>query len=274
MTTVYATGMMWGEGPRVRDGALWLSDTQGSKLWTDASGTWTPTETKSVSNGLWFLPDGRLVGAMMHEQRVGVWNGQEWETYADLSHLKPGPLGDMLGDEHGNLYVDDIAYNLRKGEQPCPGRILFVGADGQTGVAAEGVHFPNGMTFLDGGKTLVVAETFEKKLKSFQVGDDGRLHSPEIYADIAELAGLDAGPDGIWATDEGIWVATVAGHAVILVKDGKLVKSLPTGDGFPIACCHDGNSRLLVTVAKTGGLPVAEAIGKKTVKADVLAFDV
>ena len=124
----YASGMVWGEGPRWRDGALWLSDTQGSRLWTDASGRWAPFDVKSVPNGLWFLPDGRLVGAMMHEQRIGVWTGADWETYADLSHLKPGPLGDLVGDRNGNLYVDDVAYSLHKGEQPRPGRLLFVGA--------------------------------------------------------------------------------------------------------------------------------------------------
>lgn len=36
--THYASGMTWGEGPRLHNGALWVSDTQGSKLWTDASG--------------------------------------------------------------------------------------------------------------------------------------------------------------------------------------------------------------------------------------------
>ena len=27
------------------------------------------------------FPDGRLVGALMHEQRIGVWTGTEWDTY-------------------------------------------------------------------------------------------------------------------------------------------------------------------------------------------------
>src|SRR5690349_7501873 len=103
---LYAQGMRWGEGPRWHDGALWLSDTQGSKLWTDASGTWESTDLESPSNGLAFLPDGRLVAAMMREPRIGVWNGGSFDTYAELPTR--GPFGDMTVDAAGNLYVDDV----------------------------------------------------------------------------------------------------------------------------------------------------------------------
>jgi len=269
----YASGMVWGEGPRWRNGALWLSDTQGSKLWTDASGAWTATELKSVSNGLWFLPDGRLVAAMMTEHRIGLWTGAGWDTYADLSHLKPGPLGDLVGDGKGNLYVDDVAYALHKGEQPRPGRLLFVGADRTTRVAAEDLSFPNGLAFLDNGETLVVAETTAQRLSSFRVDERGDLHDRKIHADIAALVGPQAAPDGMWPTRDGIWVATLGGHAVALLRDGELVRSIDTGAGFPIACCADNQSRLLVTIADTAGHPLMEAISRKAVSTAVFAFE-
>lgn len=266
---IYRSGMKWGEGPRLHDGALWLSDTQGSRLWTDASGVWTYTELPSPSNGLWFLPDGRLVGSMVDEQRIAVWTGAEWETYADLSHLDPGPLGDMVGDSKGTLYVDDVGYSMHKGEQPRPGRILRVDADGSSGVAAEGLSFPNGLAFLDDGKTLVVAETTARRLSSFRVDAHGDLHDQKTYADIAALIGPEAAPDGIWATQAGVWVATVWGHAVALVRDGMLVKSIATGEAFPVACCSDGNARLFVTIANTAGLPLMDAIKSKSITCDV-----
>jgi len=113
----FATGMLWGEGPRFHEGALWLSDTQGSRLWTNAMGAWRATDVESPSNGLWFLPDGTLVGAMMRDKRVGQWDGSKWQTYVDLARLEVGPLGDMIGDARGNLYVDDVAYNSHAGER-------------------------------------------------------------------------------------------------------------------------------------------------------------
>jgi sugar lactone lactonase YvrE len=262
----YARGMVWGEGPRWHDGALWLSDTQGSRLWTDASGRWTATAVDQVPNGLWFLPDGRLVAALMHERRVGVWSGTGWDTYADLSELGAGPLGDVVGDVAGNLYVDDVAFNPAAGEPPAPGRIILVRPDGTAEVAARGVEFPNGLALLDDGTTLVVAETSRRRLTAFTVGADQRLHSPRGYADLAALVGEPARPDGIWpAGDGGVWVATTTGQTLAHVRDGALVTAIPTAPEFPIACCADDDGGLLVTLADTGGEPLLAALARGAV---------
>jgi sugar lactone lactonase YvrE len=179
----------------------------------------------------------------------------------------------MVGDKNGNLYVDDVAFSLHKGEQPRPGRLLFVGIDRASRVVADDINFPNGLTFLDDGKTLVAAETIAKKLTSFRVDERGDLHDRKLYADIATLVGEEAAPDGIWATQHGVWVATLGGHAIILVHDGELVRSIDTGEAFPIACCADGGSRLFVTIAHTAGLPLMDAIARKVVSADVVVYE-
>jgi len=263
---VVATGMTWGEGPRWHDGALWLSDTQGSKLWTDATGEWTGIPVPATSNGLWFLPDGRLVGAMMHEQRIGVWDGEKWATYADLAHLGVGPLGDMVGDDAGNLYVDDVAFNAAAGEAPAPGSIILVRPDGTATVAAQGVTFPNGLALIDGGHTLVVALTTEQALDAFDVGPDATLRNRRRYADIADLAGSDARPDGIWASDDGIWVATTTGQSLVLVHDGEVVRAHDTTPAFPIACCVRDDGALIATLAETDGQPLMAALAAKAVR--------
>lgn len=267
----YAAGMSWGEGPRWHDGALWLSDTQGSKLWTDQGGRWTATELESPSNGLWFLPDGRLAAAMMHEKRVGVWTGERFAAYADLSGLATGPLGDLVGDRHGNLYVDDVGF--APGEPPRPGRLLRIATDGSATVAAEDVEFPNGLAFADDGRTLLVAETGAQRLTAFTVRADGTLRDRRRYADIAGLVSRDARPDGIWPTPRGVWVATTTGHAVALVRENTLIAAIGTGAAFPTACCGDGGNRLFVTLADTGGRPLLEALAAKAVQATVAVVD-
>jgi sugar lactone lactonase YvrE len=267
----YATGMRWGEGPRWHKGALWLSDTQGSRLWTDVSGSWTPTETPLVPNGLWFLPDGRLVGALTFEGRLAVWTGSDWSTYADLGHLGVGPLGDMVGDSAGNLYVDDVAFNAAAGEPPRPGRIILVRPDGTAEVATEQVEFPNGMALVDTGRMLVVAETARQRLIAFAVDDDGLLGEPQPYADVAALLGPAARPDGIWpAADGGVWVATTSGCRVVHLRRDQLVQALDTTPEMPIACCLDGSGDLLITLADTHGRSLVEAITTKTVRTRVV----
>jgi len=273
----YAEGMTWGEGPRWHDGALWLSDTQGGRLWTDASGVWTATETASVANGLWFLPDGRLAGAMMNERRLGLWDGERWSDWVDLAPCGVGPLGDLVGDSEGNLYVDDVAFAAARGESPRPGRIILVRADKSTAVAATGVEFPNGLALIDGGRTLVVAETSRQRLTAFTIGADGLLEDARTFADIAALAGPDARPDGIWADGDDVWVATTSGHSVIKVRHGmggaEVVEAVDTAPGLPIACCLDDTGRLLVTVAHTDGLPLMESIARKAVTTTALVMD-
>ncbi len=269
----YAAGMTWGEGPRWQDGALWLSDTQGAKLWTDHDGPWRGIPLDTVPNGLWFLPDGRLVGAMMHERLLGVWTGERFAPYADLTAIATGPLGDLVGDAHGNLYVDDVGFAAHAGEPPRPGRLLRVAADGSVGVAAEGLEFPNGLAFVDEGRTLLVAETSPQRLTAFTVNDDGALTDRRTYADLAHLVGRDARPDGIWPTPDGVWVATTTAHALALLRENKLVITVDTGTLLPIACCADGENRLFATLADTHGLPLGEALAAKSVSTTVALIE-
>ncbi|GHH87437.1 gluconolactonase [Streptomyces sulfonofaciens] len=273
--TRYAAGLTWGEGPRWHDGALWASDPQRGGIWTDRSGAWTFTALTSRSNGLWFLPDGRLVGAVTTERRVGAWNGTEFAPYADLSAVATGPLGDMVGDAHGGLYVDDVGYTAHLGEEPKPGRIVHVGADGQARIAAEGVQFPNGLAFIDDGRVLVVAETWEQRLMAYTVRPDGTLTDPRLYADLRKAAGPEARPDGICATADGtgVWACTLTGHSVVRVTPDGVDHILDFAPGSPVACTTDGRSRLFVTVANSGGRPVMQAVADKTVTSSVEVID-
>lgn len=267
--TTYASGMTWGEGPRWHDGALWLSDTQGGRLWSDADGTWMPTPTTSVANGLWFLPDGRLIGALMDERRLGVWSGAAWQPWVDLSPLDVGPLGDLVGDRAGNLYVDDVAFAASRGESPRPGRIILVRADGSTAVAATGVEFPNGLALIDDDTTLVVAETSRQRLTAFTVAPDGTLVDPMPYADIAALVGADARPDGLCADGDEVWAATTTGRCVVRIRRGpdgaEVAERVDTTPGYPIACCLDEHGDLFVTLAHADGQPLLAALARKAV---------
>ncbi|MGV9350236.1 SMP-30/gluconolactonase/LRE family protein [Streptomyces spiralis] len=274
--TTYAEGLTWGEGPRHHAGALWVSDPQGGKLWTDANGPWEDLALDSQSNGLWFLPDGRLVGAMQRERRVGLWNGTDFGHFADLRHVATGPLGDMVGDSRGGLYIDDVGYAAHLDEEPRPGRLIYVRPDGEAVIAADGIEFPNGLAVIDGGRTLVVAETWLQRLIAFNIDNEGNLSNRRLYADLRDTVSPEARPDGICAAaDGGVWVATLHAHSIAHVRGHTLLNTIDTGDAFPIACCFDAaTSRLYATVAHSDGLPVMEAIAQKRVRSTVEVFDV
>jgi sugar lactone lactonase YvrE len=271
--SLYGDGLTLGEGPRWNDGALWVSDPQKGGIWTDSGGTWAFTPLAAQSNGLWFLPDGRLVGAVMREKRVGLWDGADFGAYADLSAVAAGPLGDMVGDRHGGLYVDDVGYAAHLGEQPRPGRLIYVTPDGRATVAAEDVEFPNGLAIIDDSRTLVVAETWAQRLTAFTIGAGGQLTDRRLFADLAAVVDPEARPDGICAAAHGVWVCTLTGHAIALVDQSGRLAQISTGDGHPVACCLDTAGRLFVTVAETGGIPVMEAVANKTLKTHVDVYE-
>lgn len=272
--TPYATGMTWGESPRWHDGALWVSDTQGSRLWTDQGGQWRSNPLHSPSNGLWFLSDGRLVGAMMYQRQVAQWNGTTWQPYADLSRLGVGPLGDMIGDSAGNLYVDDVAFDAASGQDPTPGRIILLRPDRSAVVAADEVEFPNGMALLDDEGTLVVAETSRHRLTAFGICSDGTLDRQGVYADLTTLVGSTARPDGIWPAGDSVWVAATGAHSIVRVGRDTLYESISTAPLFPVACCVRSDGRLIATLADTGGLPLMEAVRAKAVRTTAVLLDV
>ncbi|MGO7704715.1 SMP-30/gluconolactonase/LRE family protein, partial [Rhizobium ruizarguesonis] len=69
---------------------------------------------------------------------------------------------------------------------------------------AEGFQFPNGMDLSPDGRTLVCAESWAKRLTSFDVAADGQLSHRRVWAD------LPGPPDGICFDAEGaIWYADV-----------------------------------------------------------------
>ena len=273
--SVFGSGLTWAEGLRWHDGSIWVSDTQGGFLWTNEGGTWDCIPLESQSNGLWFLPDGSLIGSIFRENRLGRWDGKRFSEFVDLSQIAIGPLGDLVGDSHGGLYVDDVGFSAHLGESPRPGRIIYVDADKKPRVAAEGIEFPNGLAIIDEGNTLVVAETWNQRLIAFSVSERGKLSSKRIYADLSVTVNAQAQPDGICSAGKsGVWVSTLSGHSVALLEDGKLVDQVDTGDGFPISCCVAADSSLYVGVASSNGLPVLEAIANRTVFSHVERYDV
>lgn len=263
--------MRWGEGPRYRDGDLWLSDTQACRLWTGWGPTWRALDLDTPSNGLWFLPDGRLAGALMNARRIGIWNGTGWDDYADLSAVALGPLGDMVGDAHGNLYVDDVGFR-HLAEEPRPGRIILVRPGGTAEMATDAVEFPNGMALIDGGSTLLVAETLRQRLTAFTITSSGRLEPVGTWADLRAVVGIEAFPDGIWANGDTVWVATSGATAVAAFHDGQLVQTIDTSPRLPIACCVSDRGELIVTLADTLGLSLADAIAQQVVATEAVVL--
>src|SRR5712671_5203010 len=81
---------------------------------------------------------------------------------------------------------------------------------------AAGLAFPNGMTVSGDNKTLIVGESYAKRLTAYEITDDGSLADRRVWAELG-----DGVPDGICIDDEGaVWYADVPNRRCVRVRGG------------------------------------------------------
>jgi sugar lactone lactonase YvrE len=230
--------IVFGEGPRWREGVLWFSDMHGESVWTvDLSGK----RTKVVDvpgrrpSGLGFLPNGHLLIVSMLEAEILRWDGTALSTYADLTSLFVKGCNDMVVDENGRAYVGSFPSI----DTPS-GRIVAVDPDGSARVVADEVVIPNGSVIGPDGTTFIVAESLGRCLTAFDIEQSGDLSNRRVYADCP-----DRGPDGICLDMEGaVWAAMpLAREFQRIMPGGEVVDSISIDGRMAIACALGGPDR-------------------------------
>ncbi|HEY2204015.1 MAG TPA: SMP-30/gluconolactonase/LRE family protein [Pseudonocardia sp.] len=256
-----ADGFSFLECPRWHEGQLWVSDFYTARVLAvdDPGAAGSPASVRTVvdfpgqPSGLGWLPDGRLLMVSMRDRRVLRRESDgSLAEHADLSGVAPEHLNDMLVDGAGRAYVGNFGFDLMSGADVCGTTLARVDPDGRVSVVADGLVFPNGMALLDGGRTLVVAESFGNRLSGFTVGPDGELTDRRDWARFGDppaggdpgeaLAAVVVAPDGICAAPDGtVWVADAFNkRAVRVAEGGEIVQEVSSGDLNVYACALGG----------------------------------
>ncbi len=251
-TTTLVERLSFAESPRWRGGRLWFSDFYAGAVFSvapDGGSTSLELEVPGRPSGLGWLPTDDLLAVSMTDHVVVRKSpGRQAARHADLRPLcGPGDANDMLVLEDGSAFVGQFGFDLqeffRGRVAPSLTGLLRVDPEGSVHVAATEMSFPNGMALI--GTTLVVAETFARRLSAFDVGDDRRLRHRREWA---ALEGCF--PDGICADTEGaIWVANALAPECLRIGEGgrvleRVVTSQPCfacalggDDGRTLFCC-------------------------------------
>jgi sugar lactone lactonase YvrE len=233
------TGLAIGESPRWHEGRLWFANWGTEEiLAVDLEGN-AEVVAKGPPGLGWsidWLPDGRLLvtgpGLMRMEPDGSM------VPHADLSGLGVDGFNEIVVDGRGNTYVNG-GTNFEPGEGKPPGIIALVTPDGSVRQVADGIAFPNGMVVSPDNSTLIVAESFARRLTAFDIADDGGLSNRRVWAE-----GL--GPDGICMDAEGaIWTdAGQFGDSVVgrVREDGEVLERVQL-DMPCFACMLGGEDR-------------------------------
>ena len=119
------------------------------------------------------------------------------------------------------------------GGEPQSASLSLVKPDGTIKTVADDIQFPNGAVITDGGKTLVLAETWGCLLTAFDIEADGSLSNRRIFAELGEYT-----PDGICLDADGaIWVSAFdQGEFIRVLEGGEITHKINTGGKRAVAC--------------------------------------
>ncbi len=242
------TGLMFGESPRWHDDRLWVSDWGAREIIAaDLKGTREViARAPSFPCCIDFLHDGRLLmvsaddGLLLRREPDG-----SLVTQADLSGLPGRTWNEIVVDGRGNAYVNGAGFDLQAGAEFAPGIVAVVTPDGAARQVADGIAFPNGMAVTPDNATLIVAESYAKRLTAFDIAANGSLSNRRVWADLG-----DGVPDGICVDAAGaVWYADVPNKRCVRVHEGGEILQTVELDHGCFACMlggGDGKTLFLV----------------------------
>ncbi len=233
-------GLVIGESPRWHDGRLWFSHWGGQEVIAvdlDGKAEVVTGVSTTIPFSIDWLPDGRLLivsgpeGLLLRMEPDG-----SLVTHADLTGLSGHGWNEIVVDGRGNAYVNGVGFDLMAGAEFAPGIVAVVTPDGSVRQVADGVAFPNGMAVTPDNSTLILAESYGKRLTAFDIAADGSLANRRLWADLQ-----DGVPDGICVDAEGaVWYADVPHQRCVRVREGGEVLQMIELDRACFACTLGG----------------------------------
>lgn len=268
-TQVLLEGFGMGESPRWHEGRLWFSSWGTNEIIALSLDGTTEVMGPGGGGAGWavdWLPDGRML--VTGPELLVVEPDGSRVPYGDLREACPHGVSEIVVDRRGNVYVDSLGFDFADFEQvmasgTAPGTIALVTPDGTARVGADGLAFPNGMVVTPDGSTLVVAESFARRLTAFDIGPDGSLSGRRMWADVTG--------DGICLDAEGaIWTSEVGageGGSCLRVREGGEVLERIELDRPCYAAMlggEDGRTLFMVLAKWFGPERMAELVAART----------
>jgi gluconolactonase len=252
---IVVSGLDFPEGPAFDpQGNLWCTEMDPGNLirWDGKDVQRIPSGGRP--NGLAFdykgiawVPDSQQNAIRTYDPAA-----DKWETVADSVDGKPLLTpNDVSFDAKGNLLFTCPNF---ANTQPT-GYVCCLKPDGTVFKVAENFYQPNGLDIVDGGKTLLVADTFQKAIfKGAWDADTCTWSDPQPWAEV----GGAVGPDGMVPGTDGLIYQAIYGDGVVRVVDGQgqVIHELKLPDQNPTNVTVDpsGKLGLVVTGAQKGYL--------------------
>ena len=197
------------ESPRWHDGRFWFAQwgtTEIVAVDLDGNSEVVAHGPPGLGWSIDWLPDGRLLVTgpeLLRQEPDG-----SMVPHADMHTVAEHGWNEIVVDGRGNIYLNGFGFDFLGGEKPEPGIIALVTPDGSARQVADGIEFPNGMVVTPDNSTLIIAESFARRLTAFDIAADGSLSNRRVWAD-------DVGPDAICIDADGaVWTGAADTRAL------------------------------------------------------------
>jgi gluconolactonase len=274
---IISEGYDWSEGP------VWIESQQMllfSDVPRDTIFKWTEAKRKEVyltpsgytdtvkrggeigSNGLILDKEGRLVLCQCGNRQMARMDAaldKPAPNYISLANNYKGKKfnspNDAVYNSKGELFFTDPPYGLEKNMDDPKKEIPFQGVykvktNGEVVLVTDTLTRPNGIAFLPGEKTLIVANSDPAKPNwyAFDVGDNDTFTNARIFYSAADHGKDEKGmPDGFKVDKNGNIFATGPGGIWIFNKDAKLLGKIKFPDATSNCAFTPDEKTLFIT---------------------------
>jgi gluconolactonase len=250
---IIGEGYKWSEGPVwvPQHNMLLFSDVPNNVIhkWTEEKGVeqyLTPSgftgtgqySREPGSNGLALSGDGKLILCQHGDRRLAAMDADLTKPEATFVTLSDNYQGKKLNSpndvtvrSNGDLFFTDPPYGLPKQEEDptkeTPHNGVYKVSNGETTLIVDSLTRPNGIAFLKGEKTLLVANSDPEKAMwyAFDLTDNDEATNARVFYDATSnsKAGEKGLPDGFKVDSKGNVYATGPGGVWIFNADGKVL---------------------------------------------------
>lgn len=274
---IISEGYKWSEGPQwlAETKTLIFSDVPTNTIyqWMEGKGTsvyltpsgytgTTPRGGEMGSNGLTLTPDGKLVLCQHGDRRVARMEAPlndpkpVFITLADnFEGKKLSSPNDVVVRSNGDVFFTDPPYGLESQSDDDPAKEtafngVYKASGGKTTVIADSLTRPNGLAFMPGEKTLIVANSDPKKpiWYAFDLAENDSVMNARIFYDATKEAQTEKGsPDGFRVDKQGNIFASGPGGVWIFNAAGKVLGKIKLTEPASNCALTDDEKTLFIT---------------------------
>ncbi|RAW01623.1 SMP-30/gluconolactonase/LRE family protein [Pseudochryseolinea flava] len=274
---IIAEGFEWSEGPCwiestktliwsdvPRDTIFQWSEEKGTSVYLTPSGyTGTiPRGGEMGSNGLTLTKDGKLVLCQHGDRRIAIMDAPlnkpepKYITVVDnIDGKKFSSPNDAVVRSNGDIFFTDPPYGLPNGVNDSTKETSFNGvykaSQGKATLLVDSLTRPNGIAFLPGEKTFIVANSDHEKAiwYAFDLTEDDSVTNARVFYDATKesKAGEKGLPDGFRVDKNGNIFASGPGGIWIFSREGKVLGKIKLTEPASNCALSDDEKTLFIT---------------------------